>query len=73
MSKYAKIKIPLSTWVRTIIAFIITMILYYQNTLIGNIINICIILIFSVYINKNSIYKLLKLGKNLFFIKKNKI
>ena len=73
MSKYAKIKIPFSTCARTIIAFIITMILYYQNTLIGNIINICISLIFSVYINKNSIYKLLKFGKNLFLIKRNKI
>ena len=63
MKKYAKIKIPIYTWIRTIIIFCIAMILYYQNNLIGNIINICIIVIFVIYVNKNSIIKLFRLGK----------
>lgn len=71
VKKYANIKIPAKTWIMSFTMFAIVMILYYYNILWGNILNICITTIFVVYINKDTIIKLLQYGKKILL--KNKM
>ena len=68
VKKYANIKISIQTWIRTVVMFGVAMFLYYQNNFVGNIINISILIIFVIYINKENIQKIFELGKK--FLKK---
>lgn len=71
VQKYVKIKLEEKLILNTITLFIISIYLYYLNNIIGNIINLLMVCIYSLITNREFISSILNSVRKLKFIKHN--